>query len=44
MPCEGCIHAMTILNDACKEEPACELGDNMDSYIKGIEPCAFKEE
>lgn len=43
MICEGCSHAMKILNDECKEEPACELRDNMDLYIQGIETCAFRE-
>ncbi len=44
MPCEGCTHAMTILDDDCKETPAREVGEEMDAYIKGINPCPFKEE
>lgn len=44
MPCEGCYHEMQILNDECKEEPGCELGDDMDVYIRGIRACAFRDD
>lgn len=44
MPCEGCTHATQILDEELKREPACELGDEMCTYIRGIKPCDFRED
>jgi len=41
--CEGCTHAINTFNYECQEVAACELGDEMDAYIQGVEVCTFRE-